>query len=145
MTITSRAGLLGFLVSLAAFTQPAGATASRSAVDAGIPGAPTSIEGRMSRIAAAVRERQGQLGSAAGPLADAGTPVAAFVNGPRGAAVARPAGGFVNGHPYYGGPARGFVNGGGGFVNAAYRGGGFVNGGGGFVNARPGGAAFRNW
>jgi rSAM-associated Gly-rich repeat protein len=148
MTITSRAGLLGFLFSMAALTQPATAASSAPAAPADAPGSRIpSLEGRLSRIAEAVRQRQAQLAAGDGGLAVGDDPrVAAFVNGPRGGAVRGPVGGaFANGHPYYGGPSRGFVNGGGGFVNAAYRGGGFVNGGGGFVNARPGGAAFRNW
>lgn len=149
MTITSRSSLLGFLFSLAALTQPAGAASSSPAAAAEVPDIPAaSIEGRLSRIAEAVRQRQAQLLSGHGSLpAGDDLRVAAFVNGPRGGAVRGPAGGaaFANAHPYYGGGSRGFVNGGGGFVNAAYRGGGFVNGGGGFVNARPRGAAFRNW
>jgi rSAM-associated Gly-rich repeat protein len=131
MTITSRAGLLGFLFSMAALTQPAAASSSAPAAPAETADSQiSSIEGRLSRIAEAVRQRQAQLEADDGGLAIGDDlRVAAFVNGPRGGAVRVPvAGAFANGHPYYGGPSRGFVNGGGGFVNA-----------------RPGGAAFRNW
>jgi rSAM-associated Gly-rich repeat protein len=146
MTIRSRAGLLGFLFSMAALSQPATAVSSVSEAPAEALGSQVSIETRLSRIAEAVRQRQTRLGAHDGWLPGAEVQVAGFANGARGGAVRGPSGGgFVNGHPYYGGPARGFVNGGGGFVNAAYRGGGFVNAGGGFANARPGGAAFRNW
>ncbi|MCP9889375.1 rSAM-associated Gly-rich repeat protein [Cyanobium sp. ATX 6A2] len=132
MTITSRAGLLGFLFSMVALTQPATAASSAPVAPAETADSQiSSIEGRLSRIAEAVRQRQAQLEADDGGLAVGdGLRVAAFVNGPRGGAVRGPVGGaaFANGHPYYGGASRGFVNGGGGFVNA-----------------RPGGAAFRNW
>ena len=136
MTITSRAGMLGILLSLSVLAvPPVGATGTAS------PQVPGTVEARLSRIALALQERlAGAEGAAPGDQLIA----AGFANGRYGAAVRGPGGGgFVNGHPYYGGGSRGFVNGGGGFVN-----GGFVNGnygGGGFVNAVPRGGVFRNW
>jgi rSAM-associated Gly-rich repeat protein len=130
MTITSRAGMLGVLISLTALAVPA-AAATGTASTAASP----SIEARLSRIATALRDLHGGLDGPA--LADQQL-AAGFVNGRYGGAVRGPAGGgFVNGHPYYGGASRGFVNGGGGFVNGGY--------GGGFVNAVPRGGVFRNW
>jgi rSAM-associated Gly-rich repeat protein len=130
MTITSRAGMLGILLSLSVLAVlPAGATGSAR------PPAPGTVEARLNRIALALQERQG----ADDGVAPVGQQIAAgFVNGRYGGAVRGPGGGsFVNGHPYYGGGSRGFVNGGGGFVNGGY--------GGGFVNAVPRGGVFRNW
>jgi rSAM-associated Gly-rich repeat protein len=132
VTFSSRAALLGFLLALSALVaQPAGANATASA-----PLAP-SIEGRMGRIAAAYRERQGLMapaeGSGEAALLSYGfanrVGGGGFVNGARG--------GFGNTHPYYGGGGVGFVNGGGGFVNGG--------GGGGFVNGPARGGVFRNW
>jgi rSAM-associated Gly-rich repeat protein len=143
MSIHSRAGVLGFLLALAALTMP-GATAAPMASD---PQA--SVEVRLRRIAAAYRAHGGQVAglgsegfssyglSSQGGAEEASLLAAGFANARRGGwANAAGGGGFVNGHPYYGGGGGGFVNGGGGFVNARY-GGGFVNGG--------GGGAFRNW
>jgi rSAM-associated Gly-rich repeat protein len=130
MTINSRAGMLGLLLSFAVLAlPPAGATGTAR------PAAPGTVEARLSRIALALQEWQG----AGAGVAPAGQEIAAgFVNGRYGGAVRGPGGGgFVNGHPYYGGGSRGFVNGGGGFVNGGY--------GGGFVNAVPRGGVFRNW
>jgi rSAM-associated Gly-rich repeat protein len=141
MPITTRTGLLGFLLALStlgaapveAATQVAAATAEHP------EGAGSaSIEQRLSRIAAAIRAREvgltedqkpgDDLQVAYGFVNRVGRP-GGFLNGPyRGA--------FRNAHPYYGG-ARGFVNGGGGFVNGGYRGG--------FVNAPYRGGVFRNW
>ncbi|MEI6830313.1 MAG: GrrA/OscA1 family cyclophane-containing rSAM-modified RiPP [Synechococcaceae cyanobacterium ELA445] len=134
MTFSSRTALLGFLLALSALAaQPAGATAVATTTS---PLA-ASIEGRMGRIAAAFRERQGltapQQGGGEGTLLSYGfanrVGGGGFVNGARG--------GFGNVHPYYGGGGVGFVNGGGGFVNA--------RNGGGFVNGPVRGGVFRNW
>lgn len=145
MTFTSRTALLGFLLALSTLAaQPAGATARATppaaADDPAVPSA--SIEGRMGRIAAAFRERQGPAASAqaSAPQEDSGTLLAyGFVNGVgRGGFANTRYGGFGNAHPYYGGGGVGFVNGGGGFVNGRY-------GGGGFVNGPVRGGVFRNW
>jgi rSAM-associated Gly-rich repeat protein len=143
MTITSRAGMLGVLISLTVLSAPAGQAAG--SFSTGLPGSghndsglPGTVEQRLGRIAAALRERQGLPGDSTAPAADQRL-ASGFVNGRYGGAVRGPAGGgFANGHGYYGGASRGFVNGGGGFVNGAY-------GGGGFVNAVPRGGVFRNW
>jgi rSAM-associated Gly-rich repeat protein len=132
MSITSRTALIGFSLALAALTAPAAGQAAL--LPSSASGA--SIEQRLLRIGAAIREQvegSGVDGSSAGdPRLALG-----FVNGGRGGWGNAARGGFVNGHPYYGGGG-GFRNGGGGFVNAR-GGGGFVNGG-----ALRGGA-FRNW
>ncbi len=132
MTFTTRTGLLGFLLALSALTaSPATATGAAR---------PTSIEARMDRIATALRAREQELGLAP-QLAEDLQLAYGFVNrvGPRGFVNGPYRGAFRNAHPYYGGGGRGFVNGGGGFVNRGYGGGGFVN--------RPyrGGGVFRNW
>lgn len=134
MSIHSRAGVLGFLLALAALTLPV----ATAAPVASHPEA--SVEDRLRRIANAFRAHGGLdagLVSHGHGTEDPTLLAAGFANGGRGGfANAANRGGFVNGHPYYGGGGGGFVNGGGGFVNARY-GGGFVNGG--------GGGAFRNW
>jgi rSAM-associated Gly-rich repeat protein len=138
MNFTTRTGLLGFLLALSALgTAPAGAV--DSAANESAASEPATIEQRLSRIAAAMRDREVDLAEDQKPVGDLQLAYGfvnrvgprAFVNGPyRGA--------FRNAHPYYGG-TRGFVNGGGGFVNGgAYRGGSFVN-------APYRGGAFRNW
>lgn len=145
MDFTNRTGLLGFLLALSALSAPAAAAAA-------MPGSTadpsTSIEARLSRITAALREREVLLlGDGHGPASKAlisygfanGSRGGGFANTRYGGAASGPGGGgFVNGHPYYGGGARGFVNGGGGFVNGSY-------GGSGLVNAPVRGGVFRNW
>jgi rSAM-associated Gly-rich repeat protein len=142
MPITSRTALLGFSLALAAFTVPAAgeaavmpspASGSSLIEPSACDSAAASIEQRLRRISAALQERREASEDAA-----AGDQRLAygFANGGRGGWGNAARGGFVNGHPYYGGG--GFRNGGGGFVNAR-NGGGFVNGG----PAR--GGAFRNW
>lgn len=142
MDFSTRIGLLGFLLALSALSAPTSAATRPASV---LP--PASIEARLSRITAALRERERLSGDAQSP--GSGTLISyGFANGSRGGGFANTryggaasgpgGGGFVNGHPYYGGGARGFVNGGGGFVNGRYGGGGFVNG-----PAR--GGVFRNW
>ncbi len=152
MHITSRSGLLGFLFSLSALALPATAA---EGTGPGPEAEPASIDGRLSRIAAALRARRAEL-SGTEPLDPELLVAFGFADGGRGGswgntrfgggAVGPGGGTFGNAHPYYGGGNRGFVNGGGGFVNAAY-GGGFVNAPyrGGFVNATNPGGAFRNW
>lgn len=131
MSIHSRAGVLGYLLALAALTLPATAAPMASHPEASVE---ASVEVRLRRIAAAYRAHNGVV---TGLSEEASLLAAGFANARRGGwANAGGGGGFVNGHPYYGGGGGGFVNGGGGFVNARY-GGGFVNGG--------GGGAFRNW
>jgi rSAM-associated Gly-rich repeat protein len=136
MPITSRrTGLLGFLLALAA-AFPAAVPAAAEPPGPAIAAA--SIESRLSRIAAAIRERESQLPEEARLPSDQQVAYGfanrvgggGFVNGRGGTA-------FRNVHPYYGGYPRGFVNGGGGFVNARP--------GGSFVNAPYRGGAFRNW
>ncbi len=131
MPITSRTALLGFSLALAALTAPAAAQAALLPS----PATGATIEQRLQRISAAFRA-QGDVGGADGASAGDQRLALGFVNGGRGGWGNVAGGGFVNGHPYYGGS--GFRNGGGGFVNAR-GGGGFVNGGG------MRGGAFRNW
>ena len=150
MPITSRrTGLLGFLLALAALggssaSASSGAVTSPTAngpAAANPPGQPIaapSIESRLSRIAAAIRERESQLPEEA-RLPDDQQVAYGFANRVGGGGFVNGRGGtaFRNVHPYYGGYPRGFVNGGGGFVNARP--------GGSFVNAPYRGGAFRNW
>ncbi len=146
MSIHSRAGVLGYLLALAALTLPATAAPMASQPEASVE---ASVEVRLRRIAAAYRAHGGVVAglsnegfssyglSSQGGAEESSLLAAGFANARRGGwANTANRGGFVNGHPYYGGGGGGFVNGGGGFVNARY-GGGFVNGG--------GGGAFRNW
>ena len=127
MSTPNRAGFLGLLLVLSAITAP-GAMAASSA---------GSIDARLSRISAALRERQQPLPEGAEQAATPSDDRLAFgfLNGPGlGWGNAPAYGGFGNA-PYYGG---GFLNGGGGFGN--YR---PAWGNGGFVNGWRGG--FRNW
>jgi rSAM-associated Gly-rich repeat protein len=130
MSAPNRAGLLGLLLVLSAITTP-GAMASASA---------TSIDARLSRISAALRERRPPQPDGAEQAAEPADQRLAFgfLNGPGlGWGNAPAYGGFGNYNPYYGGGG-GFINGGGGFGN--YR---PAWGNGGFVNGWRGG--FRNW
>ncbi len=124
MSAPNRAGFLGLLLVLSALTAP-GAPAATSS---------TSIDERLSRISAALRERQPPL--AAEEQAEQPTDqrlAFGFLNGPGlGWGNAPAYGGFANYHPYYGG----FRNGGFGNYRPAW-------GNGGFVNGWRGG--FRNW
>ncbi len=165
MNITTSTGLLGFLLVLSTLSIPAAnATTSQSS---------PSIEGRLNRITAAIRQRETQLQDESTPGDDI-LMARGFADGSRGGgwnqfarggtATGAGGGGFANAHPTYGGGrgfangtggGGGFVNGGGGFgngsagfANGAYGGAGFVNGaygGAGFVNGSNGGAGFRNW
>lgn len=132
MSITSRTALLGFSLALAALTAPAAGQAAL--LPPSVTGA--SIEQRLLRIGAAMRD-QLEVSGAADGAADDQRLAYGFANAGRGGFANAARGGFANAHPYYGGGG-GFRNGGGGFVNAR-GGGGFVNGG-----AMRGGA-FRNW
>ncbi|MBW4531682.1 MAG: rSAM-associated Gly-rich repeat protein [Aphanothece saxicola GSE-SYN-MK-01-06B] len=134
MSITSRTALLGFSLALAALTAPAAGQAALLPPSA--TGAGASIEQRLLRIGAAMRDQRG-AGGDADVAAGEQRLALGFANGGRGGFANAARGGFVNGHQYYGGGG-GFRNGGGGFVNAR-GGGGFVNGGG------MRGGAFRNW
>jgi rSAM-associated Gly-rich repeat protein len=139
MPITTRTGLLGFLLALSALAAaPVGATTNVAAADHPEGAGTTTIEQRLSRIAAAIRAREVGLTEDQKPGDDLQLAYG-FVNriGPGGFVNGPYRGAFRNAHPYYGG-ARGFVNGGGGFVNGRY-------GGGGFVNAPYRGGVFRNW
>jgi rSAM-associated Gly-rich repeat protein len=138
MSINTRSGLFAFLMVLATLQIPAGqASAGAGAEAAGNPATAGSIEARLQRISAALREQGLQGGmDATAPGADLRL-AAGFVNGGRGGWGNSRYGGFGNAHPYYGGGA-GFLNGNGGFRNGGFlNGGGFRNGGfrnGGFVN-----------
>ncbi len=129
MSSPNRAGFLGLLLVLSAITAPGALAASSS----------NSIDARLSRISAALRERQQPLPEGAEQAANPEDARLAFgfLNGPGlGWGNAPGYGGFGNA-PYYGGGG-GFLNGGGGFGN--YR---PAWGNGGFVNGWRGG--FRNW
>lgn len=83
-------------------------------------GADASLEERLRRIAAAVRERQGETAESAPQGLPEDAQAVVFVNGP---GLGWANGGFRNG---------GFYNGGwrnGGFYNGGFRNGGFRNGG----------------
>lgn len=113
MNITASSSLLGFLLALATLNLPNVADASNpsSTVPRSIDAAQT-IEGRLSKVSEAIRQRESSLsGNSIKPVD---------------VLVARH---FRNGHGFRNG---GFRNGGGGFRNG---GGGFVNGGG-FRNFR---------
>ncbi|MEO1003323.1 MAG: GrrA/OscA1 family cyclophane-containing rSAM-modified RiPP [Cyanobacteria bacterium J06638_7] len=139
MAFSPRLSVLVLLLAYAALLEPARA--------AGSPPPAADLESRLDRISRALQDRVGAgslpahldgamaRGFANGPRRGfANGPWRGFANGPRGGfANAAYRGGFANVHPYYGGPARTFVNGGGGYH------------GGGFVNARPRGGGFVNW
>ncbi|MCS5705771.1 MAG: GrrA/OscA1 family cyclophane-containing rSAM-modified RiPP [Cyanobacteriota bacterium] len=121
MSSSNRAGFLGLLLVLSAITAPGAQAATSSA--------PASIDERLSRISAALRERQQPLPEEPGDDRLA----FGFLNGPGlGWGNAPAYGGFGNYNPYYGG----FGNGGFGNYRPAW-------GNGGFVNGWRGG--FRNW
>ena len=138
MSSANRAGFLGLLLVLSAITAPGSLAATSSD---SISSDSISIDARLSRISAALRERQQPLPAEAeqpGEQPADGRLAFGFLNGPGVGWGNAPAyGGFGNYHPYYGGGG-GFLNGGGGFGN--YR---PAWGNGGFVNGWRGG--FRNW
>jgi rSAM-associated Gly-rich repeat protein len=142
MSLSSRSGLLSFLLALPALGLPASKAALNQATDLSVPPdatteieraapPPTSVEARLQRLAAVIRSQEQDLAPGDRPAEDTLT-AAAWGNGNGRRA-------FVNGHPYYGRP--GFLNGGGGWRNG---GAAWANGGGGSA-WRNGGGGFRNW
>jgi len=135
MAYIPRSGLFGFLLLLAALAPSAGMAANSAAptqfdspsVSSGQvePVAAESVEGRLRRISAALREREGLDPAAAATDSTEGKLAWVFANGPR--VGFRNAGGWGNG---------GFRNG--GWGNGGFRNGGWGNGGGfrngGFLN-----------
>jgi rSAM-associated Gly-rich repeat protein len=148
LNIASHAGLLGFLLSLSALSIPTSNAMNQ-------PNPSPSIEGRLNRITAVIRQRETQLQNAAKPGEDMliargfadGSAGGSFNQGARFGTATGPGGStFNDAHPAYGGAAGwrdtgGFadgVSGGATFGNGAY-------GGAGFANGASDGAAFRNW
>jgi rSAM-associated Gly-rich repeat protein len=128
MLTTPRASLLFLLLAFHALIPAAAVQADE--------GPPMEVEARLDRISQALLERAQAPDGA--PSGGDGTLLArGFVNGagPRGF-VNGANRGFANANTFYG-TSRGFVNGGGGFVNARP--------GGGFVNAPRPGVGFVNW
>jgi rSAM-associated Gly-rich repeat protein len=128
MALFNRSHLFGLLLLVSLPLDGAAALALASVQD---PPASPSIEERLSRIAAAVQEREGSLGVAEGPTGVADDALSyVFVNG---SGLGWGNGGFNNGGFYNGGFNNGgFTNGGfynGGFRNGGFRNGGFFNGG----------------
>ncbi len=128
MALFNRSHLFGLLLLVSLPLDGAAALALASVQD--VP-ASRSIEERLSRIAAAVQEREGSLGAAEGPTGAADHALSyVFVNG---SGLGWGNGGFNNGGFYNGGfDNGGFTNGGfynGGFRNGGFRNGGFFNGG----------------
>ena len=137
MAFSPRLSVLVLLLAYAALLEPARASSSATTPPPCCPPGgealhPASdLDSRLDRISRALRVR---FGTETLPAHLDGAVARGFANGPRGGfANAAYRGGFANSHPYYGGPARTFVNGGGGYT------------GGGFVNARPRGGGFVNW
>jgi rSAM-associated Gly-rich repeat protein len=124
LNITTRTGLLGFLLVLSALSVPVANATTNQPTSKASP----SIEGRLNRIAVAIRQRETQLQDTQQPISEMFM-ARGFADGGRGGAFANGGGGagFANG-----------ASGGAGFINGAY-------GGGGFVNGSSGGAGFRNW
>ena len=130
MAFLLRSRLLGFLLLLVALPVHPAAGADQPEPDA------LSVEARLQRIAASVREREGE--PLDGPGLDAAAPApgadllaGVFVNGPR---VGWSNGGWRNG---------GFYNG--GFRNGGFWNGGFRNGGGWSNGGFRNGGGFRNF
>ena len=155
MSLSSRSGLLGFLLALPAMGLPASNAALNPSPDPAVPLEatteieqaalpPTSVEARLQRLAAAIRSQEKDLAPGDRPGDDMIAAVA-WGNGGGGRAFAN------GGHPYYGRP--GFINGGGGWRNGGnfINGGGWRNGGAAWGNGggggawRNGGGGFRNW
>ena len=128
MALFNRSHLFGLLLLASLPLDGAAALALASVQEAP---SQRSIEQRLSRIAAAVQEREGSLGAAEGPTGVADDALSyVFVNG---SGLGWGNGGFNNGGFYNGGfDNGGFTNGGfynGGFRNGGFRNGGFFNGG----------------
>ena len=129
MNITTKTGLVGFILALSVLNIP---KAQANITSHPSESSPTTIEQRLTRLSTAIRQRDNTLGNPT-PDWDDSQRTARWINGSRG--------GWAN-RRYGGG---GFVNrrGGGGFVNRGY-GGGFANrswpngwrNGGGFLNRR---------
>ena len=149
MKLPTHSRLFGVLLIAASMPMDPGVALAASAASAALEapaatGAPpdASIEARLQRIAAAVREeqaRQVEEGDEAGPLGE--DAISYVVVGPGGIGWSN--GGWGNGGFYNGGWGNGgFRNG--GFYNGGFRNGGFYNGGfrngGGWRN----GGGFRN-
>lgn len=144
MAFYSRSRLFGLLLIMAALPLDLGAAMATGLVDqrapvgegpnAATPAAAEpvaeigSVESRLQRIAAAVRERQ-MAGEGTGHAVPEDALALVFVNGP---GLGWANGGFQNGGFYNGGFRNGgFYNGGfrnGGFYNGGFRNGGFGNG-----------------
>ena len=133
MALFNRSHLFGLLLLASLPLDGAAALALASVQDAPPQRslAERSIEERLSRIAAAVREREGERGVSEGSTGVADDALSyVFVNG---SGLGWGNGGFNNGGFYNGGFGNGgFNNGGfynGGFGNGGFRNGGFFNGG----------------
>ena len=131
MTISTRAGCIGLILALGAFT----ASAAQARQDGMGQGTSWTPEQRLKRISLALQQldpAEWDTGNGTNPLLNP-LLTARFINGRYGGAARGPRGrAYANGHGYYGGGSRSFVNGRGG-----YRGGAFANG--------PYRAGFRNW
>ena len=151
MKLLTHSRLFGVLLIAASMPMDPGvalaASAASAALEAPAPtGAPPddSIEARLQRIAAAVREEQARQGAdEAGPLGE--DAISYVVVGPGGIGWSN--GGWGNGGFYNGGWGNGgFRNG--GFYNGGFRNGGFYNGGfrngGGWRNGGFRNGGFRN-
>jgi rSAM-associated Gly-rich repeat protein len=139
LKITARAGLVGFLLALSTLSISA---AAAEPVVQPMPST-ASVEDRLNRIAAAIRQRETQLQDPSLTLTDAdrlmaygfadGSKGGSFNQAYRGGTATTPAGGTFNN--YHGGAAGwkdgwGFANGaygGAAFKNGAYRGAGWRN------------------
>lgn len=129
MNFQNRSGLVGFLLVISALTVPTMAQATGDR--------PATVEARLSRLSATVRERVEQLPE---PAEDPTLQALGWADG-RGRAgwVNSRVGGWADGHGGSFGNARPWRNGwsdGGGFWNSRP---GWTNGGG-FWNSRPGGS-----
>ncbi len=149
MNIITRTGLVGFLLALSALNIPA----AQAVTSQPTAHPSSSIEGRLNRITAAIRQRETQLQDTKMPGDDL-LMARGFADGSKGGgwnqyarggtATGAGGGSFGNAHPNYGGAS---WRDGGGFANGAYGGAGFANGtsgGAGFVNGTSGGAGFAN-
>lgn len=123
MNITTRTGLVGFFLALSAL-QISGATAATSQPDATMAESSPTVESRLARLTAAIRQRENLLPQ------EMPVPIEVLLAGS----------GWGNGG------GRGFANktGPGGFANAGGGGGGFANAGGFRNGSFANGGGFRN-